>query len=56
MIAKIPIQALIIFQSVKQSTRFLRISTFQQKTTKSGHLMPNWVKNSAKGDFKFFSS
>ena len=29
--AKIPIQTLIIFQCVKQSTRFLRISTFQQK-------------------------
>ena len=29
--AKIPIQTLIIFQYVKQSTRFLRISTFQQK-------------------------
>ena len=56
MIAEIPIQTLIIFQYVKQSTRFLRISTFQHKTTKSGHLMPNWVKNLAKDDFKVFSS
>ena len=29
----------------------LRKSTFQRKTTKSGHLMPYRVKKSAKGDF-----
>lgn len=49
---KLPVQVIYSRQPLWKVSIFLRKSTFEQKTTKSDHKMPNWVKKkSAKEDF-----